>query len=147
MTAKPPPRKQPSRAVTCATCRKRFAPARSDARYCSAACRQKAARARGQLIDLDRRIEAARLLYWRLVREKAQALGVEVGFGVMTGESQEVDDQGHVTMHGKIVGKTTPARKGWTVYGLEAAGAPYSPPLAPKVLAEELGRLTRRAKR
>lgn len=118
-----------SRPVTqpCATCRRRFTPARGDARYCSAACRQRAHRARANLDDLDRRIEAARLHYWQLVREKAEAHGVEAS-RVVTDEAQEVDLDGAVHMHGQVVGHTTPHRAGWAAWGLQAAGPPWSAP-------------------
>lgn len=134
--------KQPSRTVTqrkrkCDTCCKAFAPRRSDSRHCSAACRQRAHRARAKLDTLDREIEAARLLYWKLLYEKAKALG-RAPSQIVTGECQYVDQDGNVWMGGVLdgtpwrrAGKTTPGRKGWKVLGLEAAGPPWAPPGPP----------------
>jgi len=108
----------------CGTCGQRFKPARTDARYCSGACRQRAARARSRLTKLDREIEAARLTYWSLIREKEIALGKEV----MSRESQFVDADGNVFMYGQLVGRSEPVRPGWNACGLEAAPAPWCPP-------------------
>lgn len=113
----------------CVACGGKFKPTRSDARYCSGACRQRASRARAKLDGLDREIEAARLHYWSLIAEKAIALGVEP-VQVVTGESQFVDAEGNVFMHGSRVGRIEPHRRGWAAWGLEAAGPPWSPPPA-----------------
>jgi len=111
----------------CLACVKRFRPTRVDARYCSAACRQRAHRARAHIARIDREIEATRLHYWQLIERKAHALGVSVG-EVLVDESQSVDDQGQVEIHGRLVGKKNVRRPGWTQWGLESAGAPWSPP-------------------
>ena len=124
---------QPLRTVTpnqkCRTCGRRFKPTRSDTRYCSGACRQRAARARSKLDELDRDIEVTRLRYWALIDEKAIALGASES-QVVTDESQHVDQDGNVYMHGRLVAHTEPDRPGWAAWGLEAAGAPWSPPPA-----------------
>jgi hypothetical protein len=111
-----------------------FVPSRADARYCSAACRQQAHRSRAGVDDLDREIEAARLHYWRLLARKAQALGVNLS-QVMTAEAQYIDLDGNVFMgqealtgRGRPAGRTSHHRPGWDVWGLEAAGPPWSPP-------------------
>lgn len=126
MPAVPP---KPSRAVTarCVACQRRFTPARRDQRYCSAACRQRAHRARAKLDALDRQIEAARRRYWSLIRERAEALAVSES-EVLMDEAQTVDEHGNVFMHGEHVGHTTPMKPGWTGWGLEAAGPPWMPP-------------------
>ena len=59
---------------------------------------------------------------------------------VVTLEAQLVDEDGNVFMHAeegdelrprKHVGTITPHRPGWSAWGLEAAGPPFSaPPLA-----------------
>lgn len=61
------------RARECQVCRTRFAPKRSDARYCSAACRQRSFRARSKEDELVRELEAARRRYWELARTLAIA--------------------------------------------------------------------------
>ena len=110
--------------MTCGACGRRVKGKRSDARYCSPACRQRAYRARSTEDELVREIEATRLRYWRLTAELQTARGREV----MSGEAQFVDEAGRVYMHGEQVGRTTPHRPGWAAWGLEAAGAPWSPP-------------------
>jgi hypothetical protein len=123
---------KPLRAVTrCVVCQKRFKASRKDARYCSDACRQRAARSRAQVDDLDRQIHDARVLYWTLVRRKAEALGTSPS-QVVTAEAQFVDGDGNVYMHGRHVGHTEPHRPGWAGWGLEAAGPPWSPPPQPR---------------
>ncbi len=136
---------KPSRPVTrakCATCQAKFKRTRSDARYCSAACRQRAHRARAQLDDLDREIEAARLHYWQLVRQKAEASGTTPS-QVVTAQAQFVDEEGYVYVNGwgrrdpkaRLVGRVPPSRPGWgATWGAEAAGPPWSVPpfTAPK---------------
>lgn len=128
--------REPSRAVTCATCRRSFQAARSDARYCSAACRQRAARARAELSDLEQRIDQARELYWSLVRQLAQAKGISES-AVNTSLAQYVTEDGDVYMGGaaggmgegaRLAGHAHPVRPGWSAWGLEAAGPPFSPP-------------------
>jgi hypothetical protein len=122
--------KHPSRPVTrsrCITCERAFIAHRADAHYCSGRCRQRANRARHTSADIDQQIEATRRLYWDLVRLKAEARGVSVS-QILTDEAQDVDEQGHVFMHGRHVGTTTPPRAGWSTWGLEAAGQPFSPP-------------------
>jgi hypothetical protein len=114
------------------TCRRKFIAHRADARYCSGRCRQRANRARQTSTDIDRQIQAARRLYWSLVRRKAEALSVPVS-QVLTGEAQTVvprdDGAGSdVYMHGRLVGTTSAGRPGWTQWGLEAAGRPFKPP-------------------
>jgi hypothetical protein len=121
---------KPLRNVTaprCAICHKRFTAKRKDARYCSDACRQRAARSRAKVDDLDRQIHNARVLYWTLISRKAEALDAPMS-DVVTGEAQTVDGNGNVFMHGEHVGHTTPHRLGWETWGLEAAGPPWSPP-------------------
>jgi hypothetical protein len=129
---------KPSRPVTrkCAICRASFTAKRRDARYCSGKCRQRATRARQASDDINREIEAARRYYWALVRLAAEARGVGVS-QILTEQSQSVDAQGNVFMGGrlgglgpgaKLVGRVTPHRPGWTAWGLEAAGPPFSPP-------------------
>lgn len=124
---------QPSRTVTlrtkCATCGGKFTPRRADARYCGGACRQRVARARAKLSEIDREIEKARLRYWTLVREKAVALGVEPSH-IVTAEAPTVDVDGSVYLHGEHVGHVEPHRPGWAAWGLEAAGPPWTPPPA-----------------
>jgi hypothetical protein len=128
----------PLRPVTikrpCRSCEKKFNPARRDAKYCSDACRQRAHRARASMPDLDRQIEQARLLYWNLIAQKARALGRSPS-QVVTGESLYVDREGYVWTGGvltgapwRCVGYIDSARKGWTVWGSDAAGPPWSPP-------------------
>lgn len=120
---------EPSRPVTrkCVVCEAKFQPARSDKRYCSGACRQRAQRARDNRDRLDREIEAARLHYWSLVRLKAVVGGASES-QVLTGEAQFVDVEGTVFIGDKLVGHTTPHREGWAAWGLEAAPAPFRPP-------------------
>jgi hypothetical protein len=130
---------KPSRPVTrrrCVICREHFTARRRDARYCSGKCRQRANRARQVSDDLDREIEVARRYYWALVRLAAESRGVGMS-QILTEQSQTVDAQGNVFMGGRmggmgpgarLVGHTTPARPGWTAWGLEAAGPPFSPP-------------------
>ena len=119
-----------SRAVTrakCVVCEKKFKATRKDARYCSAACRQRAARARAGQDDLAREIDAAKAHYWALVRKEAEARGRSVS-QVVTEQAQYVDVDGSVYIGGRLVGHTTPHRPGWAAWGLEAAGPPFSPP-------------------
>jgi hypothetical protein len=105
-------------------CGRSFKLRRSDARYCSSACRQAAHRARAKEDDLPREIEDARRRYWRLVDELARSRGVDA----VTSQSQLIDKDGNVHMHGELVGKTKPHRPGWAAWGLEAAGPPFRPP-------------------
>jgi hypothetical protein len=62
-------------------------------------------------------------------------------------EAQFVDEAGHVTMHGRVVGHTEPHRPGggaaWAAWGLDAAGPPFIPPLG----EADLSGLLRTAKR
>jgi hypothetical protein len=127
---------KPSRTVTrkCPSCGQKFAPGRADRKFCSSACRQRAHRSRENLPDIDREIEAARLLYWNLIARKARALGRQQ-LQIVTTESQYVDEDGNVWMGGvlgnggwRYAGKTTPPRPGWTTWGNEAAGPPWAPP-------------------
>lgn len=126
-------RVKPSRAVTCVACRRKFRPGRRDQRYCSGACRQRAHRVREKVDDRDREIEAARLHYWTLIREKALADGVPES-QIVTSQAQYVDEHGNVYTGwgpgrgGRLIGRTTPHRPGWAAWGLEAAGPPWSPP-------------------
>lgn len=117
----------PLRAVTCVTCPRRFVPRRRDAVYCSPACRQRAHRARGDLADIDRRIDEARREYWALVRLKAEALGAPE-LQVVTEQAVTVTVDGSVFLRGKHVGTKTPSRAGWAAWGLEAGGPPFDPP-------------------
>jgi hypothetical protein len=136
---------KPSRTVTnrtCVVCERKFTPSRRDAAYCSAACRQRAARSRAEIEDIDERITQARRLYWSLIRQKAEALRKSMS-QVVTGESQTVDAEGNVFMHGKLVGKVQ-GRPGWTSWGIEAAGPPFSIPSHAKVLARMFKELARR---
>jgi hypothetical protein len=128
---------------TCSTCRHKFKPKRKDAKYCSAACRQRAHRAREGLDDIDREIEATRLRYWQLIYEKARALG-RAPSQIVTAEAQYVDQDGNVWLGGVLgggpwrqAGKTTPPRKGWTGLGAEAAGPPWAPPGPPNGFYEQ----------
>ena len=121
-----------TRAVTnryaiCAACQRKFKPKRSDARYCSDACRQAAHRARAKEDELEVEIRRARVRYWRLVAELARARGVKPSV-MLTNEAQIVDEHGNVFMYGEHVGRKDPHRAGWTAWGLEAAGPPWSPP-------------------
>ena len=134
----------PSRAVTrrtCAGCQQRFRTGRSDQRYCSGACRQRAHRARAKLDDYAREIEAARLHYWTLIYEKAVAAGADVS-QVVTDESQFITEDGEVWTGwgpgrgGRLVGHTEPHRPGWAAWGLEAAGPPWSPPMSDPAAAK-----------
>jgi hypothetical protein len=133
------PRK-PSRPVTrgrCIVCDASFRASRSDARYCSGACRQRAQRARCET-DLGAQIEEARKTYWALVRRQAEATGRPVS-QILTAQSQLVDEQGNVYMGGngplggfgegrQLVGRVKNPRPGWSCWGLEAAGPPFAPP-------------------
>lgn len=132
---------KPSRNVTrarCVVCDKKYKATRRDARYCSGTCRQRATRARAQCSDIDREIEEARKQYWDAVRRKAEANGLHLS-QVLTAEAQFVDEDGNVYMGGdtiggvggsrRLVGRTEPIRSGWAAWGLEAAGAPFSPPI------------------
>jgi predicted nucleic acid-binding Zn ribbon protein len=120
---------KPSRAVTCVVCEAKFKPTRRDARYCSARCRQRAARARVDEDTLPAEIDAAKAHYWTLVQRYAEACGITRA-GVCTAESQTVEPCGHVLIRGELVGRVKPERDGWAQWGLEAAGPPYSPPTA-----------------
>lgn len=126
------------KARKCVCCGNTFKPAREDARYCSPRCRQRARRARDAtdgMAELDREIERARLEYWRLIAQKARALGRSPA-EVSTSESQYVDTDGNVWLGGvmdgspwRYAGKLPgPGRPGWSAWGLEAAGPPWSPP-------------------
>ena len=127
----------PSRPVTrpkvrCAACERKFVPTRRDSRYCSGACRQRAHRARAGIDDFDRRIDEAKRLYWSLIREKVEATGRSAS-QVLTDEAQFVDEEGDVFKGWpggelEFIGKTAPRRPGWSSWGLEAAGPPFSPP-------------------
>ena len=110
----------------CLACVKRFRPTRLDARYCSAACRQRAHRARAHIARIDREIEATRLHYWQLIERKAHALGVSVG-EVLVDESQSVDDQGQVEIHGRLVGKIRPYPRGSATEAVKTAGTNTEP--------------------
>jgi hypothetical protein len=116
-----------SRAVTCVVCEQRFKPSRRDARYCSPRCRQRAARARAGSNTLLAEIDAAKAHYWELVSRYAEARGLSVA-AVNTDQSQTLDEKGRVFIRGELVGFAKPARAGWTQWGLEAAGPPWSPP-------------------
>jgi Bacteriophage Lambda NinG protein len=119
--------RKPLRPVTrkCATCERKFQPARGDARYCSGACRQRAHRARARSDSLDREIEATRRRYWELLQERAIA---QQRGQVLSDEAQFVDEEGKVFMHGEMVGRTKPIRPGWSSWGAEAGGAPWAVP-------------------
>lgn len=122
----------------CIVCNAKFSPAREDARYCSARCRQRARRARVDRNDIDQRIEQARLSYWALIVEKARALGRSRS-QILTAESQYVDLDGNVWVGGvfgngawRLAGKLSgPSRPGWSGFGIEAAGPPWAPPGPP----------------
>jgi hypothetical protein len=121
---------QPSRAVTrvaCVVCDAKFTPSRSDARYCSAKCRQRAARARADADDLGRRIDETRALYWRLVQEYAEARGIRPS-GASSAPAATVNADGEVWIDGRMVGWAKPQRPGWTTWGNEAAPPPFLPP-------------------
>ena len=91
--------------------------------------------------DIDQKIEAARLKYWSLIKQKAEGLGITKS-EVLTGQAQFVDEKGNVYMgakpgqmanhNSKLVGKTAPPRAGWCAWGLEAAGPPFSAPPWPE---------------
>ncbi|MDQ6875797.1 MAG: hypothetical protein M3042_12140 [Actinomycetota bacterium] len=108
-------------------CERKFTATRKDARYCSGACRQRASRARASQDDLTREIEAARLHYWALIRQQAEARGMS---HVETAQARFVAANGDVRIgfDGPVVGRTTPFRRGWAAWGLEAAGPPFCPP-------------------
>jgi hypothetical protein len=121
---------KPSRAVTrirCVVCDAKFTPSRRDARYCSARCRQRAARARADADDLARRIDEARSLYWKLVQQYAEARGIRPG-GKHVGPVATVTEAGEVWIDGRMAGWARPQRPGWTTWGLEAAPPPFMPP-------------------
>jgi len=131
----------PSRAVTrakCVVCDRKFKASRRDAAYCSGACRQSAARARAATSEIDREITEARRAYWALIRCKAEAEGKSTS-QVMTAQAHFIDEHGNVYTGGahggllegerQLVGRTKPLRPGWSVWGLEAAGPPFNPPL------------------
>jgi hypothetical protein len=137
--------RKPSRPVTrpkCAACAQPFLARRKDARFCSGRCRQRAARARAASDDLAREVEAARRHYWALVRRAAEARGVELS-QVVTEQAQSVDERGNVYMGGRLVGHVEPHRPGWSAWGLEAAGPPFSPPpsASPKNEPERIERV------
>jgi len=118
----------------CVVCERPFRPHRRDARYCSSKCRQRAHRCRVSTTDIDRRIEATRLEYWKLIAEKAAALGRHRS-NILTGESQYVDEAGNVFVGGvlggggwRFAGRIEAGWAGWTAWGLEAAGPPWAPP-------------------
>lgn len=117
---------QPSRAVTrakCAVCGNSFTAGRRDARYCSGRCRQRALRARAEEDDLLRQIDEARRHYWACVRRYAEA------FGRQPDEAQLVDAEGQVFIRGELVGHAHfQDRPGWSTWGNENAGPPWSPP-------------------
>jgi hypothetical protein len=74
---------------------------------------------------------------WRLVREKAEALRVSMS-QIVTDEAQFVDGNGNVFMHGKLVGKTgCEVRPGWSSWGAEAAGPPFSIPSMARELEQQ----------
>ena len=126
---------EPSRSVTkkCVTCGKKFKANRSDAKYCTQACRQSAHRARAELDDLDREIEEARLHYWELIAKKAKALG-RVKTQALGEESVYLDMNGQVWMGGVLGGGewrlagNLKEKGNWDVWGLDAAGPPWAPP-------------------
>lgn len=129
---------EPSRTVTrrrCVACELSFNLRRKDARYCSAACRQSAARARAGRDSLSREIDEAKARYWALVLQQAQARVVAES-DVMTEQAQFVDSDGRVYIGGKLVGRRgrdpdcrcSHCRLGWATWGLEAAGAPFASP-------------------
>ena len=117
--------------MRCIACAKGFRPRRKDNRYCSGACRQRARRARRELGNLDQQIEEARHRYWALIQMKAEATGGNRS-RIVTDEAQLVDEEGNVFMKGKHVGKVKPDphREGWSMWGIEAAGPPFSAPPA-----------------
>jgi hypothetical protein len=136
-----PPRTKASRSVTsrrCLACDGRLPKAaRADTSYCSARCRMQAHRARLRLDAIDVELAASRRRYWELVREKAMALGVAQS-QVVTAQAQLVTESGDVYMGGPVgglgadavlVGRTKPHRPGWSAWGSEAAGPPWSTPL------------------
>jgi hypothetical protein len=119
-----------SRAVTrarCSACGAKFRARRRDARYCSGRCRQRALRALAVQDDLLRQLEEARRHYWGLVRRYAEALGAPQS-RVLELEAQFVDEAGNVWIRGEFAGHTRPPASGGAAWGLEAAGAPWSPP-------------------
>ena len=125
-------RKKPSRPVTrvrCLACARKFIARRSDAVACSARCRQRVHRARQENAteDIDAAIQEARIRYWSLIKAKAMAMGLSAS-QVVTAEAATVHEDGSVFIRGRKVGTTKPPAKGWTVWGLEAAGPPFNPP-------------------
>jgi hypothetical protein len=126
----------PTSRLVCVTCGTRFKPKRADAVYCSTGCRQRAYRERQRLDQLERELEAARLRYWEIARRIAVARGEASALG---SESQLVDTDGTVYMHGAVVGTTTPHRPGWAAWGLESGGPPHVPPPAVPVGSSALG--------
>jgi hypothetical protein len=111
----------------CVVCEAKFAAKRKDARYCSGRCRQRAARARPLQDELARRIDDTRRLYWELVQQYAEAVGVSMT-DVCTELSPTVTSNGEVYIRGEHVGWAKPQRPGWTAWGLEAAPPPFLPP-------------------
>lgn len=116
-------------------CGAKFQPRRLDAKYCKPACRQRSHRARAGVSELDREIEETRVHYWKLIAQKAHALG-RARLQIVTDESQYVDADGNVFVGGvlggggwRLAGRTAqPHRQGWSAWGLEAAGPPWAPP-------------------
>jgi hypothetical protein len=113
-------------------CGASFTARRRDARYCSGKCRQRGTRARSKQVDWQRELDSIRALYWATLRQAAEARGVPRS-QVVTEQAQFVDTDGNVfvgPLDGpkRFVGKTTPHRAGWSAWGLEAAGPPFSPP-------------------
>ena len=81
--------------MRCVACERKFTPRRSDGRYCSPACRQRAYRERGRFEELERELEATRVHYWRTLRRLAAAKGVPEGL-VVAWDSPFVDSKGNV---------------------------------------------------
>jgi len=118
---------RPVARIVCVVCEAKFTAKRKDARYCSAKCRQAAARARPQLDDLARRIDETRSLYWQLVQQYAEARGIRPAVA-NTEMSPTVTADGEVWINGRMVGWAKPQRPGWSAWGLEAAPPPFMPP-------------------
>jgi hypothetical protein len=115
--------------TTCRTCEARFRSTRQDARYCSAACRQRAHRLRSDDVQLLlQKIDACRRLYWELVLELGATLGLGQSEVMSNYLSQYVDEEGYVYQRGEPIGKIIKSRPGWASWGLEAAGPPFCPP-------------------
>ncbi len=117
--------------AVCSVCLANYRPKRADSRYCSAACRQRAFRARADSEQaLLQQIDETRVHYWQLVAKLALTLRMSTVWIRSNYLSQWVDEDGYIYMRDRLIGRATPTRAGWAGWGLEAAGPPWCPPTA-----------------